>query len=224
LLLQLVVGLALLLSFPTVLSAFAEWMGHVSNAQGAPLASPTTIVRPGTPLPTPPGQRTVSKPVGSTPARRATPSRQTTPARRTATAPPVVLEPDCAHATQAEVSRILGRRVQPVATSSGCAWGTRLDDSSTVLVNIQLRPGDALWDYRLKTSAQQRRVVYGTGVDPFYRQATALFAAKGVRLASGPHAVSAGADLMVTVSTRMLGLTDDQARRKALALAVAANS
>jgi hypothetical protein len=91
-------------------------------------------------------------------------------------------------------------------------------------VSIQLSDAVARLDYRLRTSAQQRRVVYGIGSDPNYRPATALFAAKGVRLASGSYAAFAGADLMVTVSSRMLGVTDDQARRKALALAVAANS
>ncbi len=139
----------------------------------------------------------------------------------TAAAP---VAPDCAHATQAEVARILGRRVQPVAVSSGCAWGTRLDDPSTVLVRIQLSPATAAYDYHFKTSAQQGRVVYGTGVGPTYRPATALFAAKGVRLGSAATGTVAAADLTVTLSTDLLALTDDQARPKALAIALAAHT
>ncbi len=77
-------------------------------------------------------------------------------------------------------------------------------------------------DYRLQTSAQQGRVVYGTGADARYRPATALFAAKDTRLSS--DGLAAAADMTVTVSNDMLSLTDDQARPKALAIALAAAS
>jgi hypothetical protein len=134
---------------------------------------------------------------------------------------PAFAPTDCASATAAEVTKVLGRKVQPVMVSSGCAWGTRLDDPSTILVSIRMSAGHKSWDSQLVTSEQQRRVVYGTAYGPRYRPATALWVATGQPISTSKGRVKALADTHVVISTTELGLTDDQARRKALAIAAA---
>ena len=71
---------------------------------------------------------------------------------------------------------------------------------------------------------KQRRVVYGTAYGPRYRPATALWVATGQPISAGRGHVKAQADTHIVVSTTELGLTDDQARRKALAIAAALNN
>ena len=119
---------------------------------------------------------------------------------------------------------ILGRNVKPVVTSSGCAWGTRLDDPSTLLVSIRLSADHNAFDTQLETSVKQRRVVYGTAYGPAYKPATALWVATGQPIATTRGTVKALADTHLVISTTELGLTDDQARRKALAIAAALTS
>ena len=108
--------------------------------------------------------------------------------------------------------------------SSGCAWGTRLDDPSTVLVTIRMSADHSSYGTQLETSVKQRRVVYGTAYGPRYRPGTALWVATSQPISTGSGHVKALADTHIVVSTTELGLTDDQARRKALAIAVALNN
>jgi hypothetical protein len=111
-----------------------------------------------------------------------------------------------------------------VAVISGCAWGTRLDDTSAVVVSITMSAEHAPFDFQLETSARQSRVVYGGGYDPQFRPATSLWVAKGAPLSVAGSGAVAVADIQVKVSREMLSLNDDQARRMALAIAKAANS
>ena len=139
-------------------------------------------------------------------------------------AAPALAPTDCARATGAEVAKVLGRKVQPITVRTGCAWGTRLDDPSTTLVLIRLSDAHAASDLELVTSARQQRVVYGRGYDPGYRPVTTLWVAKGQPLSTVNGHVKAQADTYVGISTTMLGLTDDMARRRALAIAAALNN
>src|SRR5690348_3927153 len=54
--------------------------------------------------------------------------------------------------TAASVSAALKRPVQPIVTTLACAWGTRLDDRSTMLVLIQMSASHAAYDTQLETS------------------------------------------------------------------------
>lgn len=190
---------------------------------GDPNAAPTNVA----PTPVAPS----AKPSGAakakpSPTGKASPTKAPVP-KVTPRPTPVVpaLPPtDCARATGAEVARVLGRTVQPVAVSAGCAWGTRLDDASTVLVSIRMSADHKSWDSQLVTSEKQRRVVYGTAYDSSFKPATALWVATGQPIATAKGHVKASADTHIVVSTTKLGLTDDQARRKALAIAAALNN
>jgi hypothetical protein len=137
---------------------------------------------------------------------------------------PALPPTDCARATGGEIAKVLGRKVQPVMVSSGCAWGTRLDDPSTILVSIRMSAGHKSWDSQLVTSEKQRRVVYGAAYDSSFKPATALWVATGQPVGTAGGHVKALADTHIVVSTSKLGLTDDQARRKALAIAAALNN
>lgn len=173
-----------------------------------------------------PGAKTTAKTPSKT---KATPS--TAPAAKASTKPkttttpkpvvPALAPTDCARATATEIAKVLGRSVKPVVSSRGCAWGTRLDDPSTVLVSITLSADHDAFDTQLQTSVKQRRVVYGTAYGPGYRPATALWVATGQPISTGRGHVKAPADAHIVVSTAELGLTDDQGRRKALAIAAA---
>lgn len=171
-----------------------------------------------------PGAKTTAK---SPSKGTATPTKattvKTTPKPKPAPKPvvPALAPTDCARATAAEVGKVLGRSVKPVVSARGCAWGTRLDDPSTVLVSITLSADHDSWDTQLQTSAKQRRVVYGTAYGPGYRPGTALWVATGQPIPTGKGRVKALADTHIVISTTELGLTDDQARRKALAIAAA---
>ena len=173
-----------------------------------------------------PGAKTTAKTPMKSKAKPSTApaAKASTKPKTTTTPKPVVaaLAPtDCARATGAEVAKVLGRKVQPVFVSSGCAWGTRLDDSSTVLVTIRMSADHNSFDTQLEASLKQRRVVYGTAYGPAYRPATALWVATGQPISTGRGHAKALADTHIVISTTELGLTDDQARRKALAIAAA---
>ncbi|MDF2143830.1 nuclease-related domain-containing protein [Knoellia sp. p5-6-4] len=225
-LLRALVGLVMMLGslwflvtvMPVLLTALFTSLTEV----GEPNAAPTTVA----PTPLAPS----AKPSSAAKAKPPT-TAKASPTKAPAKAPPkpkpvvpALAPTDCARATGAEVAKVLGRRVQPVMVSSGCAWGTRLDDASTVLVGIRMSADHKRWDSQLVTSEKQRRVVYGTAYDSSFKPATALWVATGQPIATAKGHVRASADTHVVVSTTMLGLTDDQARRKALAIAAALNN
>lgn len=130
---------------------------------------------------------------------------------------------DCNRLTPTEIGTMIGRTVQPIATASGCAWGTRLDDPTTVLVTVNLSGGQAGSATQLAASAAQHRVVYGTAVDLAQRPATGLWVADGQPVGSGVEALTARADTEVVVSRAALGISDEAARTMALAVAQATN-
>lgn len=130
---------------------------------------------------------------------------------------------DCSRATGAEISAVLGRRVQPVVSSTGCQWGTRIDDPSTTLVTIQMSAGHASYETQLETSVKQHRVVYGSSYDAHFRPATTLWVATGQPIGAGKRPLAV-ADMKVTVAKEQLELTDDQARALAERIALAANT
>lgn len=136
---------------------------------------------------------------------------------------PALAPTDCARVTGAEVSSALGRSVQPIASSIGCAWGTRLDDPATTLVTIRMSASHAAYDTQLETSVKQRRVVFGTAYDVNFRWGTALWVAAGAPIGSGKSRVIAGADTYIVVARTALGVSDDRGRTIAMAIAAAAN-
>lgn len=131
---------------------------------------------------------------------------------------------DCARVTGAQITKILGRKVLPVATSTGCAWGTRLDDPTTVVVSIGMSASHPAYATQLETSVKQHRVVYGKGTTPSFTQGTALWVAAGQPIGQGMSQVTAQADTTVVVAATTLKVSDDKARALALAVATAANS
>jgi hypothetical protein len=214
-----VVGLAMMLTslwflvtvMPVLLTALFTSLAHA----GQPSAAPTTVAPSANPS-------SAAKAKASTTG-KALPTKAPVPKAAPKPTPvvPALAPTDCARATTAEVSKVLGRKVQPIAVSAGCAWGTRLDDPSTVLVTIRMSLGGSVYDSKFQTSEKQRRVVYGTAYDSNFKPATALWVATGQPVSTGNGHVKAVADTHIVVSTSKLGLTDDQARRKALGLAVA---
>jgi hypothetical protein len=206
---------------PVFLTALFTSLADVGEPSGTPTATATASARePGTKA-TAAAEVTAKAASGTT----TTPKPKTTTKPKSAPAPvapplaPPLAPTDCARATAAEVAKALGRGVKPVATRTGCAWGTRLDDPSTVLVSITLSADHGSFDTELQTSVKQRRVVYGTAYGPGYRPATALWVAAGQPISTATGTVKALADTHIVISTTKLGLTDDQARRTALAIA-----
>jgi hypothetical protein len=203
-------GVALL---PPLLSAAVQQLVSSGDSLAAPPGTTTTTTAPRT--------KATAKP--TTPTKKAT-AKPATPSKKATTKPtPHTGPPDCANASAAEVARIIGRKVQPVAVTSGCAWGTRLDDASTLLVTIRMSAGHSAFDSKLVTSVKQRRVVYGTGIDAGYRMGTALWVATGQPITKGKSGVTARADTHVVVARTALNISDDRARQLALAIAAAAN-
>jgi hypothetical protein len=186
---------------------------------GAPSvgSTPTSTVSPG------PALKATGKATAKASSKRA-PTKVPAAKPQPKPAVPVLAPTDCARATGAEVAKVLGHKVQPVVVSGGCAWGTRLDDPSTVVVSIQMSADHKSWDTQLEASVKQQRVVYGTAYGPRYRPATALWVATGQPISTGGGRVKALADTHIVISTTELGLTDDQARRKVLAIAAALNN
>jgi hypothetical protein len=129
----------------------------------------------------------------------------------------------CGNASRAEVSKIVGRAVQPIAVRTGCAWGTRLDDPTTTVVSIVVSAEHAAYDFELETSRIQRRVVYGGSYDSNLRRATYLWVATGQPIKLGKSTMKARADTRVGVSREALGVSDDRARVMTLAIAAAVN-
>jgi hypothetical protein len=206
---------------PVFLTALFTSLADVGEPSGTPTATATASARE-------PGTKATAKAAAEETAKAAS-GTKTTPKPKTTTKPksapalvaPALAPTDCARATAAEVAKALGRGVKPVATRTGCAWGTRLDDPSTVLVSITLSADHGSFDTQLQTSVKQRRVVYGTAYGPRYRPATALWVATGQPISTATGSVKALADTHIVISTTELGLTDDQARRTALTIAAA---
>lgn len=225
-LMRAIVGLVMMLAslwflvtvMPALLTALFTSLVDVGEPNAGTSAAPTTVG----PSPKPSSGAKTKPPTTG----KASPTKA--PAAKAAPKPkpvvPALAPTDCARATDAEVAKVLGRKVQPVVVSGGCAWGTRLDDPSTVVVNIRMSADHHSYDTQLEASVKQRRVVYGTAYGPHYRPATALWVATGQPISTGRGYVKALADTHIVVSTTELGLTDDQARRKALAVAAALNN
>ena len=136
---------------------------------------------------------------------------------------PAVPVSSCANLTTAEVGKIIGRTVHPVATTQGCAWGTRLDDSRTILVTVETKGEHAAYERNFVTSQSQRRTVFGTdylNVKP----ATGLWVAGGQPIGSSKRPVLARLDTHVVISTQGLKVSDDRARTLATAVATAVAS
>lgn len=199
-------------SAPEILTSVLESLATAADPNASADAVPTTVA----PAPTPSGKAT------SKPSPKATATKAPAPKPKPKPVAPALAPTDCARATGAEVAKVLGRKVQPVAVSSGCAWGRKLDDPSTVLVTIRMSVDHRSYDTQLEASPEQRRVVYGTAYGTGYRPTTALWVATGQPISTGRGHFKALADTHI-VSTNELGLTDDQARRKALAIAAALN-
>lgn len=211
-LLMMVVSFSLLMAvIPPLLTAGVNLLADTADpdsGSGAP-TSPA-------PTPTP----------STKPTAKASPKVKTTKAPTPKPQPkppaPALAPTDCARVTGPEVAKILGRKVQRIAVSTGCAWGTRLDDDSTTLVSIRMYLRGAIYDSKFETSIKQRRAVFGAVHDLGYRPATATWVATGQPIRTGDGRATAGADTYVVVSTEKLGLTDDQARARALSIAMAA--
>jgi hypothetical protein len=195
--------LALLPRLPGVLTRLLEVPSGGANASpsaaplgtGSPTAVPSGAVRKGT---------ATKRAVGAAPAAPLGP-------------------PDCSDATAAEIGAVIHRPVKPIATRQGCAWGTRLDDATTELVSIVLTEDHAAYDLELTTSVKQKRVVYGGAFDTTYRPATKAAVASGQWIVRGAKPVRARADTVVVVATTKLGVSDEEARAMAVAIAAAAN-
>lgn len=192
--LGLTAGVALL---PPLLNAAVEQLTPSTDPAPAPPAVPVT-------------RTATTKPGAKKAATKKAPTKPVAPR-----------PPDCANATGAQITKIIGHPVKPIAVSRGCAWGTRLDDSSTTLVTIAMSPGHAAYDTQLETSVKQKRVVYGTAYDVNFRPTTALWVASRQPITKGR---AARADTHVVVSRTALKISDDRARQLALAIAAAANA
>ena len=222
-LMRAIVGLVMMLVslglFVTVVPSMLTSMFDSLATVGAPSvgSTPTSTASPG------PALKATGKATAKASSKRA-PAKVPAAKPKPKPAVPVLAPTDCARATGAEVAKVLGHKVQPVVVSGGCAWGTRLDDPSTVVVSIQMSADHKSWDTQLEASVKQQRVVYGTAYGPRYRPATALWVATGQPISTGGGRVTALADTHIVISATELGLTDDQARRKALAIAAALNN
>ena len=159
---------------------------------------------------------------------KATASTKKAAAKGAAAKPPKTPKPlgppDCADATAAEIKAIIQRTVQPVLTSRGCSWGTRLDDDSTVLVKITMSADHGEWDAAMTTSVKQKRVVFADAYLGMVGRSTMASVAAGQPIVRGAKPVRARADTVVIVASTSLGVSDDRAREMAVAIAAAANA
>lgn len=165
-----------------------------------------------------------SGPTPSTSRAAATPAPATKPAPRPRATPAAAVPmpvSTCGGLTAAQVKKIVGGTLRPVATRQGCAWGRRLDDPATTVVSLMTQDEYRAHEYQFVTSASQRRVVYGSAYDTNYKRATALWVAAGQPVTTGTKGVVARTNIHVVVATEALGVSDDRARRMALALASA---
>ena len=210
-------GLLTLSHLPSIIGALVE--GLAAAAAPEPPSVPSASVTPGAKSPSgakqTPQRGSKSQASKTNAPKRAAPS---TPAKVRPLGPP-----DCANASAAEIKAIIHRSVQPVVTGSGCAWGTRLDDPSTMLATIVMTADHDSWDRNLTTSVSQKRVVFSSSYDTSYRPATQASVATGQPIIGGTKPVRARADTVVVVATTKLGVSDDIARQMAVRIAAAAN-
>ncbi|WP_082552822.1 nuclease-related domain-containing protein [Phycicoccus sp. Root101] len=215
-LLVLAASVLFLAKLPAILTAGVERLAGSGNPPAA-TAGPAGTAPDASVATAKSSQPKATKPGAATP-KPAKPSSSKPKA-----APKPLGPPDCADASAAEVKAVIHRTVHPVVTSQGCAWGTRLDDPSTVLVTINVFSSHEAWDTNLATSAKQKRVVFSGGYDAAYRPATTVTVAAGQPILQGSKPVRARSDIVVKVATDKLGISDDRARAMAVAIAARAN-
>ncbi len=139
-------------------------------------------------------------------------------------APPAVSGPArCAGLTDARVTAILKvKRVQPISSTVGCVWGTRIDDEKTTLLEVRAVEEIGLRDPAIAASREAGRAVYSD--EPVYRgalvQMTILDAAAGVPFLPGGTR-KAPTNVSVRVARERLHLTDGEARAVARSVAAA---
>ena len=121
-----------LFGVPLLIQAVPLLVAAVTNVGTSPSASPNALTQPGQPT---------TAPTGS---------------------PGSASEPPCRVLTEAAISKALGVRVYPVATSlpDTCQWGLRLDDQSTVVASASTG-----WIPSLNTLANKaKRAIYKDGI------------------------------------------------------------
>lgn len=74
--------------------------------------------------------------VSEHPAPSSTPVKSSKKSAAPPAAQPAVPVSRCAGLSAAQVGKIIGRTVHPIATTGSCAWGARLDDARTTLVEL----------------------------------------------------------------------------------------
>jgi hypothetical protein len=130
-------GLVAMMAFflfgvPLLTKAVPLIVAAVTSVGTSPSASPNTFTRPGQPL---------KAPTGSTGS---------------------ASEPPCRVLTESAISKALGVRVYPVATSlpDTCRWGLRLDDQSSVIASASTG-----WIPSFNTVANKaKRAIYKDGI------------------------------------------------------------
>jgi hypothetical protein len=121
-----------LFGVPLLIKAVPLIVAAVTNVGTSPSASPTALTQPGQPTTTPTGS------------------------------PGSASEPPCRVLTESAISKALGVRVYPVATSlpDTCQWGLRLDDQSTVVASASTG-----WLPSQNTLANKaKRAIYKDGI------------------------------------------------------------
>lgn len=104
---------------------------------------------------------------GPTQAATSKPAPSSTPAKssKKPAAPPAaqaaVPVSRCAGLSAAQVGKIIGRTVHPIATTGSCAWGARLDDARTTLVEVRAMAKHPAYERNFVLSESQRRTVFG---------------------------------------------------------------
>lgn len=212
-------GLVVLSNLSVIISVVVDGLSGAAQPRSSSPGAPPTRGAPAAKLPSTGRSAATSK--GTANSRPKSTTNKAAPAK--VAAPRPLGPPDCANASAAEIKAIIHRSVQPVVTRQGCAWGTRLDDQSTVLVTIVMTPDHSAFDTNLTTSVAQKRVVFGSSYDTSYRPATQASVATGQPIVRGTKSVRARADTVVVVATTKLGVTDDRAREMAVRIAAAAN-
>ena len=148
------------------------------------------------------------------------------PSKKPAAVPatqPAVPVSRCAGLSAAQVGNIVGRTVRPIATTGSCAWGARLDDARTTLVEVRTMAKHAAYERNYVISESQRRTVFGAAY-LHYTSGTALWVAAGQPIGMGKKPVTARLAIHVAVATKELKVSDDRARNLTTSIAVAVNT
>jgi hypothetical protein len=184
---------------------------EAASSAGAPSATPAAPSPSASPSTSPTSAKKPTAAPKTSPKARATPTPVALPVSR------------CAGLTAAQIGKIVGRQVQPIATQGSCAWGTRLDDPATTLVMLQTKAEPAAYETNFSISASQRRTVYGMAY-LHYRPGTGLWVAAGQPIGVGTRPTTARIATHVLVSSDKLNVSDDRARALATSIAAAANA